>query len=77
MLNRTLKRFEPIVAEINAWLVAIAIGLVTLDATVFVTLRMPSLESLCVDCTPAPRGDEIYSRNIVTTAGTPLMIGQE
>jgi hypothetical protein len=77
MLNRTLKRFEPIVTELNAWLLAIAIGLATLDATVFVTLRMPSLESLCEDCTPAPNSGEIYSKNIPPTAATPMIRGQE
>jgi hypothetical protein len=76
MLNRTLKRFERIVAEINAWLLAIAIGLATLDATVLVTLRMPSLESLCGDCTPATNSGEIYSGNILPAAGTPMIMGQ-
>jgi hypothetical protein len=77
MLSHIFKRFERIVAEINAWLLAIAIGLATLDATVFVTLRMPALESLCGDCKSAPNSGEIYSGNIIPTAGSPLIMGRE
>ena len=41
--RRGLARIETIVREINAWLLAVAIGLGTLDATVFVALKLPTI----------------------------------
>ena len=50
---RALKRFERIVTEMNAWLLALSIGLATLDATVFVVLETESHMTLCQNCVAA------------------------
>lgn len=47
---RALKRSERIVTEMNAWLLALSIGLATIDATVFVVLETESHMPLCQNC---------------------------
>jgi hypothetical protein len=77
MFIRALKRIERIVTEINAWLLAVAIGLATLDATVFVALKTPSLVSPCRDCTDVADGGEIFSKDPLPTAGAPMIMWQD
>jgi hypothetical protein len=45
-----LKRFDTIVVEINAWLLAVAIGLATLDATAFLAAKLPPATANCAAC---------------------------
>ena len=46
MFSRVLKRLDRIFVEINMWLLAIAIGLATLDATLFMKLQLPSVMAI-------------------------------
>ena len=43
MFSHILKRLDRIFVEINMWLLAIAIGLATLDATLLVKLQLASV----------------------------------
>ena len=55
------KRFNAAIVEINAWLVAIAIGLATLDATVFLATKVPSGTVNCTACSARMDGDVLLS----------------
>lgn len=50
MSRRSLQRLDSIIGEINAGLLAIAIGLATLDVAVFVALETSAVTDACVDC---------------------------
>jgi hypothetical protein len=50
MSRHSIKRIEHVVAEINAYLVVVAIGLATLDLVLLVALEVPLVPTPCADC---------------------------
>jgi hypothetical protein len=50
MSHHFIKRIDRIVGEINVCLSIIAIGLAALDVVLLVTVEMPLVAALCVDC---------------------------